>query len=96
MKQDIYNDNFDLSDWDTSQSSRCFVHLANSLVWRSITRQEPPTTPATAADYSAAGLPWFDYYDDGKTAVEGSSILNSLKSVLQMGQSEGGRTAARE
>lgn len=89
MKQDIYNDKFDISDWDTSQSSRCFIHLANSLVWRSITRQEPPTTPPTAAEYHAAGLPWFDYYDDRSEAVQGSSILNSLKSVFLMGQKKG-------
>jgi hypothetical protein len=86
MKQEIYTDQFDLSDWDTSNTSRCFVHLANSMVWRSITGQEPPTVPPTAADYSRAGLPWFEYYADGKEAVSGSSILNGLKSVLQMGK----------
>lgn len=89
MKQDIYTDTFDLSDWDTSQTSRCFVHLANSMVWRSITRQAPPTAPPTAADYSRAGLPWFDYYDEGREAVEGSSILQGLKSVLHLGKEKG-------
>lgn len=89
MKQDIFADTFDLADWDTSQTSRCFVHLANSMVWRALTGQEPPTVPPTAADYSRAGLPWFDYYDDRREAVEGSSILKALKSVLQMGQHKG-------
>jgi hypothetical protein len=89
MKQDIYTDTFDLADWDTSYTSRCFVHLANSMVWRGFTGQEPPTVPPTAADYTRAGLPWFDYYDDRREAVEGSSILKALKSVLQMGQAKG-------
>lgn len=89
MKQEIFRDTFDLSDWDTSNTSRCFVHLANSMVWRSITGHEPPTVPPTAADYTQAGLPWFDYYDDRREAVEGSSILKGLKSILHIGQEKG-------
>src|SRR5262249_32691991 len=82
-------DEFDLEDWDTSQSSRCFVHVANSMVWRSITGKEPPATPITAAEYTRAGLPWFDYYDEGRTAVEGSPILRGLKSLFQMAAAKG-------
>jgi hypothetical protein len=57
MEQEIYADPFDFEDWDRSISSRCFVHIANSLVWRAITGQAPPTEPPTAAAYTAAGLP---------------------------------------
>src|SRR4051794_11980884 len=31
MKQEIYTDPFGLDDWDQTQRSRCFVHIANSL-----------------------------------------------------------------
>jgi hypothetical protein len=89
MKQEIYNDPFDLDDWDLSHRSRCFVHIANSLVWEAITGQRPPTTPPAAKQYTKAGLPWFDYYNDQGTAVEGSSILERLKSVLQIGKTKG-------
>jgi hypothetical protein len=89
MKQEIYADPFDLSDWDLEHSSRCFVHLANSIAWRAITGEAPPTIPPTAKQYSQAGLPWFDYYDDGAKAVEGSGILGNLKSVLGMGEEKG-------
>jgi hypothetical protein len=34
MRQEIFEDPHDFSDWDLSLSSRCFVHLCNSLVWR--------------------------------------------------------------
>ena len=85
MKQEIYDDPFDFYDWDLSKSSRCFVHLANSLVWRSITGQNPPTTPPTAKEYSRHGLPWFDYYGDG-VALSGSPILQKLKSVAALGK----------
>jgi hypothetical protein len=89
MRQEIYDDPFDLDDWDTQHSSRCFVHIANSLVWRDITGKFPPAPPPTARTYKNAGLPWFDYYNDTGTAVEGSKILKKLKSVVSMGKQKG-------
>jgi hypothetical protein len=88
MKQEIYDDPFNFDDWDQTQGSRCFVHIANSVMWRTFTGEAPPTVPPTAADYTRAGLPWFDYYGEGP-AVEGSPILRGLKSVLQLGQKKG-------
>lgn len=85
MKQDIYDDPFDFDDWAQATSSRCFVHLANSEMWRAFTGDAPPTMPPTAADYTRAGLPWFDYYGEA-SAVQGSPILAGLKSVLEMGR----------
>ena len=71
MEQEICADHHDFKDWKTDTFSRCFVHLTNSLVWRSVTKEEPPTTPPTAVEYTSAGLPWFEYYDDSKVALEG-------------------------
>jgi hypothetical protein len=89
MRQEIYDDPFDFNDWDTKQRSRCFVHITNSLVWRAITDEAPPTVPLTAKEYNRHGLPWFDYYDDQAIALEGSNRLKELKSVLQMGKDKG-------
>ncbi len=86
MRQEIYEDPFDFKEWDRSTSSRCFVHIANSLLWRAIANEAPPTQPPTAASYTAAGLPWFDYYDEKLEALEGSDILRELKSVIQLGR----------
>ena len=88
MRQEIYGDPFRLDDWDLSQSSRCFVHIANSMVWESITGGRPPSPPPTAKQYSDAGLPWFDYYSDAPS-VEGSPVLDRLKSVVDFGQEKG-------
>ena len=82
MKQDIRKDRFELDDWDLAQSSRCFVHIANSLMWRLITKETPPNWLPSAAEYTRFGLPWFDYYDDSLSAVADSGILGKLKSVL--------------
>jgi len=86
MKQKIYRDPFNFSDWDHNTSSRCFVHIANSLVWRAITGENPPATPITAKEYNDYDLPWFDYYDDKTEALEGSATLAKLKSIMQKAQ----------
>ncbi len=88
MRQDIYEDPFHADDWDRDTSSKCFVHIANSLVWREITGQRPPTVPATAKEYTDAGLPWFQYYSDTE-ALDGSDTLDGMKSVAQLGKEKG-------
>jgi len=88
MRQEIYDDPFKLSDWDQEHAARCFVHISNSQVWRSITSEDPPTTPLTAAEYARHHIPWFDYYSE-RRAVEGSGVLNRLKSVMQFGKEKG-------
>jgi hypothetical protein len=89
MRQEIYTDPWSLEDWDTRNSHRCFVHIADSLAWRHITGAEPPTAPRTAEEYTRHGLPWFEYYDERQAAVGGACVLNALKSVLQMGRGKG-------
>ena len=89
MKQEIYTDHRPLEEWDLRVSSRCFVHIANSLIWRSITGTQPPTTPPTSEEYTRAGLPWFDYYAENRQAVEGSGILAGLKSIFTLGKEKG-------
>ena len=71
------------------QKSRCFIHIANSLVWRNITGEAPPTVPFTSKEYTDYGLPWFDYYSDKTKALKGSEKLSGLKSVIQMGKEKG-------
>lgn len=89
MRQEIFDDPNEFSDWDFSHKSRCFVHLANSLSWRAITGKNPPTTPFTAKEYTDAGLPWFDYYDENLAALDGARKLAELKSVARMGREKG-------
>jgi hypothetical protein len=89
MRQEIYEDPFELSDWNQSQKSRCFIHIANSLVWRSVTGEQPPTAPFTAKEYTDCGLPWFDYYSDKTTPLQGADKLNGLKSVAELGKEKG-------
>jgi hypothetical protein len=83
MKQEIYNDPFDLEDWEFDHRSRCFIHILNSHQWQTMTGERPPHRPPNAMDYSSMGLPWFDYYSEGSQPTEGSAVLAGLQSVSQ-------------
>lgn len=89
MRQEIYDDRYGLDAWDLRQRSRCFVHLADAVSWRAITGEAPRTTPPTAAQYSKAGLPWFEYYAADLRALESTGRFGGMKSVHQMGETKG-------
>jgi hypothetical protein len=89
MKQEIYEDPYQPTDWDLETTSRCFVHLCDALVWHQITGSHPPHPPVTAKEYETAGLPWFDFYRDDVAVLEGSKILKSVKSVVQIATEKG-------
>jgi len=89
MRQEIYEDKYGLDAWDTSVSSRCFIHIVNSLAWRMITGDNPPTTPLTSKEYAASGLPWFDYYGGDLKALNGAKELKNLKSIMEKAEEKG-------
>jgi hypothetical protein len=89
MRQEIYADPYGLDAWDQSVSSRCFATLVNAVQWCEITGEAPPTRPPTAADYSAAGLPWFDYYAADLETLGGAPALALVKSVAEIGEEKG-------
>lgn len=89
MKQQIYRDRFGVDVWDEENGSRCFVHLANTLLWTAITGENPPHEPITAKNYRKYRIPWFDYYNDSLSSLQGSEELRKLKSVIQMSREKG-------
>lgn len=89
MTQQIHEDPYDFDDWDVSKRTRTFIHLANSLVWKGITKHDPPHPPPTAKDYTSHGLPWFEHYKDDAKVLAGTGKTASLVSVLKMGFQKG-------
>lgn len=85
MSQEIYDDEYGLDAWDLDNSQRCFIMLTNAEQWMAITGEEPPLSPISAEDYSKAGLPWFDYYDGDRKAIEGAKALGNIKSIKTIG-----------
>jgi hypothetical protein len=51
-----------------------------------VTGEEPPLSPISVQDYNEAGLPWFDYYDGDRKAIEGAKALGNIKSVKAVAQ----------
>lgn len=81
IAQQIFDDEYELSDWDTTQSNRCFIHLCNSLQWRALTGKKTPTKPISSKQYQKAGLPWFKYYKEKASHTKGSAKLAGLETV---------------
>lgn len=84
MKQKVYPDPYGVDAWNAESTSRVFVHLVNSELWREITGEEPPTSPVTASSYASAGLPWFELYDEHASTIDPTSTLGSVKSVKDL------------
>jgi hypothetical protein len=93
MRQEIYEDTqglmYGMGVWNTSVHARCFVHLLNTLQYRTVTGRAPPTSPPTATEYANAGIPWFDYYANDLKALAGSAKLAGLDSVAAKGIKSG-------
>ncbi len=89
MRQEVYDDPYGLDAWDQQHSRRCFVTIANSNQWMAITGERPPTVPPSAREYTAAGLPWFEWYGGDAAAVAGANKLKSLASIAQLGKTKG-------
>lgn len=71
--------------WDLTSRGRCFVHIAQAEAWEELTGSVPPHRPPSAADYTRAGLPWFDWYD-GAAARTGHTRLGSLASIKTLAE----------
>ena len=88
MRQQIYADPYGFDAWDHTASSRCFVTLLDATQWREITGEAPAQRPPSAADYTSAGLPWFDYYAEAET-LAGAKELALVKSVAELAAEKG-------
>ena len=84
MQQKIYPDSFGIDSWDTRRTARLYVHIVNSELWREITGEAAPTSPVTAKEYAARGLPWFDLYDEHASTLHGTRKLRRVRSVKDL------------
>ena len=90
INQQIFADEFGLFAWEASAGERTFVHLMNSGDWRHLTGEAPPGRPPTAADYSAARLPWFAHYAEGIAIGNEGGAFDGVKTAAQIDAEKGG------
>ena len=63
--------------------------IASSVQWMALTGERPPTAAPTASAYTAAGLPWFDYFGDDLAASAKTDKLRGMASVAEIGGMKG-------
>ena len=80
ISQKVYKDKYGEDKWDLQHSSRCFIHVLNSLDWEEITGGKPPNPPITKNEYKRRNIPWFNYYSEEKV-LGGKSIFSKLDSI---------------
>lgn len=88
MRQSIDEDPHGLDAWDMDAAVRCFVHIANSEQYEGVTGSKPSQKSVSAEDYTAAGMPWFEYYSENPS-VAGSPALSGLDSVAATSVKQG-------
>jgi hypothetical protein len=81
MRQEVYDDDRPLADYDQSGARRVFVHLCSAAQWTAITGEVPPPTPVDRDAYVQAGLPWFDFYNADARDLAPSEILTQVETV---------------
>jgi len=86
MRQDVYPDERGPHVWDVDAGQTVQIHLASPVMYAAVTGALAPPTPVTAAEYTAAGFPWFKLYDEDKVNdVEAPEVLAVVKSISELG-----------
>ena len=81
MRQKVYPDPHGVDTWDGASGIAVAVHIANSLRYREITGENPPSTPIDAATYTEHGLPWFALYDEERGDIAPSERLAGASTI---------------
>jgi hypothetical protein len=81
IEQFVYPDIYRSNAWDTTHTSRGFVHLANSLQWRAITGEKPLAKKINKYQYQYARIPWNKAFKEKVHKLKGSATLASLDSA---------------
>ena len=77
-------DKYGVESWDPRRRSSFAVHLIEMFDYCALTGEAGLPTPITAAAYAAAGLPWFDVYDEHEADLKASEALARIKSVREL------------
>jgi hypothetical protein len=91
IRQKIYPGRHGRDVWDQENVGRARLLLVNSRRYRELAGREPPATPIDAAAYAAAGLPWFDLYDEAAHTVS-PAAEGELKTIRDRDEELGRET----
>ena len=89
MTQVVNRDPYGHETWNQDDYKLVNIWMVNSMMFREITGQEPPSTPVSAQAYSEHGYPWFTLYDEKMPDLEPGKLLKGVKSVKEMDKAKG-------
>lgn len=89
MTQVVNVDTHGIAMWNQDDYKLVNIWMVNSMMFREITGQEPPSTPVSAQAYSEHGYPWFSLYDEQSPDLEGGKKFKKVKSVKEMDADKG-------
>jgi hypothetical protein len=86
IKQSINEDRNSPRIWDIGRAKIFNVQVLNAVLFEDITKMMAPPTPIDINAYTAAGLPFFDIFNEVPTNVHGSDAFQNVKTVSEMDQ----------
>jgi hypothetical protein len=86
IKQSINEDRNNPRIWDIGGAKIFNVQVLNAALFEDITKMMAPPTPVDINAYTAAGLPFFDIFNEVPTNVHGSDAFQNVKTVSEMDQ----------
>jgi hypothetical protein len=89
MTQVVNHDPYGFEVWNQEDYKLVNIWIVNSMMFREITGQEPPSTPVSAQAYSQHGYPWFTLYDEKMPDLKPGKPLKGVKSVKEMDKAKG-------
>ncbi len=96
IRQEIVEDYYGAETWDEDYRGKVYIRIVNSVMFKLITGKDAPPSPISAKEYTEAGLPWFDYYDENVPAVLPSNVLASIKPIAALDRLKGQRADNRD
>lgn len=94
IKQTIVEDCNNPRIWDVGRAKIFNVQVLNAAQFEHITKMMAPPTPIDIKTYTAAGLPFFDIFNEVPTDVHGSAVFKKVKTVSEMDQMLGAEPSA--
>jgi hypothetical protein len=86
INQSINEDRNSPRIWDIGRAKVFNVQVLNAALFEDITKMMAPATPVDINVYTAAGLPFFDIFNEVPTNVHGSDAFQNVKTVSEMDQ----------
>lgn len=89
IEQIIIADSYGVATWDENRRRALTIHLVNSLSYKEITGNDPPSSPITKDQYEYRGIPWFSHYDEKTPRVAASSLFRRILGVSEIANRRG-------